>query len=875
MLTANEIRRQFIEFFKERDHRFIRSSPVIPFDDPTLLFTNAGMNQFKGIFLGVEQPPHPRAVNSQKCIRVSGKHNDLEEVGKDGYHHTFFEMLGNWSFGDYYKREAIQWAWELFTQVWGIPKDKLYATVYEEDDEAYRLWGEVTDINPRHILRFGKKDNFWEMGETGPCGPCSELHVDLGGPEPIDGTDPERGVNSGNSRFIELWNLVFIQYNHLPDGTFQELPHKHVDTGAGLERITAYLQGHLSNYATDLFQPIIKVIEEFSGVPYAEDDTGTPHRVIADHVRMLTFAITDGALPSNDGRGYVLRRILRRAARFGRKLELKRPFIYELVPVVVELMGEAYPELKNRVEYVQRVIKAEEESFAGTLDRGLQIFSKMVKQAQQEQRQSLTGEEVFTLYDTYGFPADLTRLMAEEQGLSVDEAGFQHLMKQQREKARAAHRFRMETVDGGEWVEIREGPHSHFIGYDFLDADVHVVRYKPLDEEHCLVVLDQTPFYAESGGQVGDKGVLFQGDKQFPVVDTQKEGDAIVHQVRIRPAELNGETYVARVDAQRRAATVLNHSATHLLQAALREILGEHVKQAGSLVAPDYLRFDFNHFEKLRPEEIRRVEERVNELIRKNVPAQIVVKSFDEAAKEGALAFFGEKYGDEVRTVRFGPYSYELCGGTHVKATGDIGYFRIVQESAIAAGVRRIMAVTGATAVSQARQETEQLTEAAEVLKTEPARLTDKLKQLLEERRRLEKELQRLQFKLNADFLEQLAKEADKVDDIAVVSTFLNARDMEELKSAADALMEHMGSGVGVLGAEINERPYLVCVVSEDVIARYKLKAGDLVRELGRRLGGGGGGKPHLATAGGKELSRLDEVLAGVKELVAQRIRHD
>lgn len=866
-MTSQDIRKQFIQFFEEHEHKFVRSAGVVPFDDPTLLFTNAGMNQFKGIFLETESRDYKRAVNSQKCIRVSGKHNDLEEVGRDTYHHTFFEMLGNWSFGDYYKKEAIEWAWELFTDVWKIPKDKLYATVYKDDDEAFDLWASVTDIPKDHILRFGDKDNFWEMGDTGPCGPCSELHVDIGGPEDIHGSHPELGVNTDSPRFMELWNLVFIQYNRDASGKLTELPSKHVDTGAGLERIVAYLQGKDSNYDTDLFMPILDKITELTGVNYDSGEAGIPHRVLADHVRMLTFSISDGALPSNDGRGYVLRRILRRAARFGRNLGMHDAFIYRLVPTVVEVMGDAYPELTERVPFIQKVIRSEEESFSKTLDRGLQIFSGIVEETKAADNDVIGGDHVFKLYDTYGFPADLTNLMAEELELQVDLAGFEALMAEQRGKAREAAQFKQNHDSEDDWIIVQDDKHSEFFGYTHEHMDTGIARYRE-NGETVSIILRKTPFYAESGGQVGDTGRIFNSGVELKVLDTQKVGDAIVHQAKLLSGEMNEDPVIAEIDVDRRNRIIRNHSATHLLNAALRKVLGDHVKQAGSLVNEDHLRFDFNHFEKMTDDEITRVEEAVNSQIRRNQGSNIRLQGFDEAKAEGALAFFGEKYGDEVRTVKFGDFSHEFCGGVHVESTGDIGFFRIESESAIAAGVRRIEAVTGITAEAYSRRERTVISQLRHLLNVDISELNQRVEHLVQEKKDLEKELKALSFDKAASSMDSLLNKAQDIQGIRALSEIVDVSDTEALKDIGSALVKQMGSGVGVLGAVIEDAPYLVCVISEDVLSSTKLKAGDIVRELGKQLGGGGGGKPHMATAGGRDVKALPKVLEGVYDLI-------
>jgi|FLOH01.1.fsa_nt_gi alanyl-tRNA synthetase len=869
-MNAIKIRQQFIDYFIDKNHKFVRSAGVVPFDDPTLLFTNAGMNQFKGIFLGNEEATTTRAVNSQKCIRVSGKHNDLEEVGKDGYHHTFFEMLGNWSFGDYYKKEAITWAWELFTEVFKIPKEKLYATVYKTDDEAFDIWANETDIPKDHILRFGDKDNFWEMGETGPCGPCSELHIDLGGDEDIHGNHPTRGVNSENHRFIELWNLVFIQYFRDEDGKLTELPSKHVDTGAGLERIVAYLQGKSTNYDTDLFQPIIQHIAKLSGVAYKEGVDGIAHRVIADHIRMLTFSITDGALPSNDGRGYVLRRILRRAARFGRNLGMKESFIYKLVPTVVDIMGAAYPELLERSEYVANVVKAEEESFLKTLDRGISIFEEMVAAAKTSNANILSGEAVFKLYDTFGFPVDLTTMMAEEVDLDVDIAGFEKSMSEQRAKGRKQGQFKATHKQNDKWTTLSDEAHSAFIGYASIRCKTKVVKILE-NEEGTFVLLKETPFYAESGGQVADHGTIKNQDFTAKILDVQKVGDSIIHSIDVIEGTVNGNSIEASVCMKRRNAVSANHSATHLLNAVLRKKLGTHVKQSGSLVNTEHLRFDFNHFQKVSSEELQAIENEINDLIRANIPNDIVEQSFNEAKSAGALAFFGDKYGDVVRTVRFGDASMELCGGIHVKATGNIGYFRITSESSIAAGIRRIEAITGQKAEAMAQGENALLKDISEKLKTDPKGLSVKVDQLLSEKNDLEKEFLTLKQSLSKDAISNVLAQGREINGIHIYSAQVVSGSMDEFKEMADDLRHGMDSGVGVLATVMNEQPYVVCVVTDDLIASKKIKAGDIVRELGQILGGGGGGKPHLATAGGKDVDKIDEALKKLYLIIEEK----
>ncbi|MGA1166172.1 MAG: alanine--tRNA ligase, partial [bacterium] len=704
MKTSQQIRQEFISFFEERQHRFVRSSPVVPNDDPTLLFANAGMNQFKDVFLGSGTRDYNRAANSQKCIRASGKHNDLEDVGRDNYHHTFFEMLGNWSFGDYFKEEGIRWAWELLTEVWGLDKTRLHATVFggdeqdglPPDEEAAELWRRCTDINPDHIHFFGKKENFWEMGDTGPCGPCSEIHIDM--------TEDRSGaplVNADDARVIEIWNLVFIQFNRGNDSKLSPLPAKGVDTGMGLERVCRVLQGVDSNYSTDLFTPLLKAISEITGTQDAEGEVGVAYRVIADHLRSLSFAIADGAIPSNEGRGYVLRRMLRRATRFGRVLGMETPFIHKLVPTLAGVMGDAFPEIRQQQAHISRVIESEEASFGNTLDRGLEIFEQMVAQPATISQKKLSGEDAFKLYDTYGFPVDLTRLICEERQLELDEAGFEVCMEAQRTKARESARFQTAQI---EWQELEGGPHSRFIGYNSYNAETWIRRFAQNESGQWLFTLDTTPFYAESGGQVADQGTIQQGQRTWSVVDVRKEGDLIIH-VCEGSEQPKPEPVIARIDVDKRKATTRNHTGTHMLHAALKQIIGQHVNQAGSIVHPDYLRFDFTHSERLSSDQVEEIERLVNRKIRENIDLNVFETGYRQAVDSGVTALFGEKYGDTVRVVQLDDFSSELCGGCHTSATGEIGSFRIVSEGAIASGVRRIVAVTGERAEEVSRDE--------------------------------------------------------------------------------------------------------------------------------------------------------------------------
>ena len=877
-MKSSEIRQSFIDFFTERGHKFVRSSPVVPIGDPTLLFINAGMNQFKGIFLDLEDPPEPpRVANSQKCIRVSGKHNDLEEVGKDTYHHTFFEMLGNWSFGDYYKAGAIEYAWKLLTDVWELPKEQLYATVHYTDEEAEHLWPEVTDISAGRVLQFGDKDNFWEMGETGPCGPCSEIHIDRG-PEYCDKQEVEDhtcAVNGGCARFIEIWNLVFIQFNRDEQGELHELPNKHVDTGAGFERIVALLQDKRSNYDTDLFMPIIRHIAELSGVQYAKDGRGTPHRVIADHVRALTFAIADGALPSNEGRGYVLRRILRRAARFGRQLEMKEPCIYLLVDTVADKMEDAFPEVREKQTHVEKVIRAEEESFNETLDRGLEIFASMVEQMEDRGETILPGKDAFQLYDTYGFPVDLTRLMLEERGYDIDMTGFNERMEAQRERARKAGKFDGSAEESGEWIEVTQGEHSAFVGYTEDAVTTSIRKYRHRNDTMELV-LAKTPFYAESGGQVGDTGSITGEGFTFRVTDTQKgpDGETILHIGSMAEGDsLDTPEVRADIDVERRRRTMRNHTATHLLHRALKSVTGEHVNQAGSLVHPDYLRFDFTHYEKLTPAQIREIEHLVNSKILNNIDLDAHVTSFDEAKEEGAVALFGEKYGEHVRVVEVEGYSKELCGGTHVNRTGDIGMFKIISESSISSGIRRIVAITGDAVEEQLRKQDEILEEARRLLNCAPDELPGRIASLQKSTKDMEKELASLRESQRAENVDDILAEAFRVDGYEVVAKKLQVQDREGLENYGDLLRNKLQSsnhgGIGVLGAIVDGKPRVVCVVTDNLIQKG-VQAGAIVSKIGKALGGGGGGRSHQATAGGKDSGKLDQVLQSIREYLPE-----
>ena len=857
-MNSKEIRKAFIDFFKDKDHKFIRSSPVVPIDDPTLLFTNAGMNQFKSIFLDQKISEFPRAVNSQKCIRVSGKHNDLEEVGIDTFHHTFFEMLGNWSFGDYYKAEAINWAWELFTEVWGLDKNRLWVTVYHEDNEAFDLWPKVTDISPDRVLKFDKKDNFWEMGETGPCGPCSEIHYFIG--DDIKSQSPDK-VNSSD-QYWELWNLVFIQHNRLSNGKLEDLSAMHVDTGAGFERIVSVMQGKLSNYSTDLFLPIIGKIESITGKSFNDDPV--PFQVISDHIRMLSFAIADGALPSNDGRGYVLRRILRRAARFGRSLDMNQPFIFNLVGTVEKIMGDTFPEIVDKKSHIEKIIKAEETSFNDTLDRGLSHFNKVISNMSGE---TIPGSDAFKLYDTFGFPLDLTQLMAREKGLSIDEDGFKKEMDQQKKRAKSAEKFNT-NVSEVSWNELKNIEDSKFKGYEAISLSAEIVKYASTDDSY-LVVLDQTPFYAESGGQIGDTGTIKGSGVDLIVQDVQLDGECYVHHCTGTIGK-DISTVECRVDFEKRQRTRKNHTATHLMHKALKMVLGDHVQQAGSLVHPDYLRFDLTHFEKISKKEIREIENIVNSEILINNKLDVSIKAFDEAKKEGAVAMFGEKYGDQVRVITVADFSKELCGGTHVDRTGDIGLFKITEETSLASGVRRIVAVTGPKAVEFVQDQVAALDEVKSQLKCNLNSIPDRLGQLIKDNKTLEKELKK-QKKSNSSFdTKILLKEALIIENKTIVIKMTDAEDMDSLKDFGNSLLLKLKNGIGVLGA-VADKPMLVVVVT-DTLIEAGIKAGDLAKQIGSIMGGGGGGRPNLATAGGKDQKSLETAMEKAKDIILKNI---
>jgi alanyl-tRNA synthetase len=899
--SSARIRQEFMDFFAEKSHAITPSAPVVPKDDPSLLFTNAGMNQFKPIFLGDQKSYQQdgkqwqRAANSQRCIRVSGKHNDLEEVGIDTYHHTLFEMLGNWSFGDYFKKEAIGWSWELLVKQWGLSPDRLYATVFggdsddglPVDDEAIALWESETGIARDHILKFGKEDNFWEMGETGPCGPCSEVHIDLRSDEERAQQPGSELVNADDPRVMEIWNLVFIQFNRQPDSSLESLPAQHVDTGMGFERICAVLQGKKSNYDSDVFTPLLDEISRMSGISYGKElQSDIAMRVIADHIRAVSFGITDGASPSNDGRGYVIRRILRRAVRYGWDvLGMKQPFMHKLAPVLAEQFKDVFPELHGQLDYVTSVIKAEEDSFLRTLGQGIQLFNQVA-----EGSKLISGDDAFKLHDTYGFPIDLTKLMARERGLEVDEDRFETLMQAQKQRGREAGRFSASAAEGQAFSWLTDGdlPESgRFVGYDGLEASARIIAYRPYDNPDKQgaagqLILDRTPFYAESGGQVADTGhIILHDDTRLRVQDVQKKDGWHLHEVNALPdaAVLEKGSPVAvsaRVEASSRNETQKHHSATHLLHAALRGRLGTHVAQKGSLVNEQKLRFDFSHYEAPDAETLNQIEAEVNAKVQANIPlVEERDVPIDEAKKRGAMMLFGEKYGDKVRIITFDPdYSVELCGGTHVQATGEIGYFRITSEASVASGIRRIEAVAGRTADKLLRGEKQELHALRKFTGAEqsPSAYVQELQQ---QKKALEKQLQEMEMKAAQSALKDLLSKGESISEgITLISGEVPGADMNRLKQLGyDSLQQHTEGTVTLLGARDEEKGkvYLMASVTDDLIKKG-LKAGALVGKVAKIVGGGGGGQPNLATAGGRHPEKLNEAFTQAPELILEQM---
>ena len=870
MTSSAQLRQQFLEFFKSKDHEVVASSSLIPSNDPTLLFVNAGMVQFKDTFLGQEKRDYVKATSSQRCVRAGGKHNDLENVGYTARHHTFFEMLGNFSFGDYFKEDAINYAWEFLTKVLKLPEDKLWVTVYEEDQEAADIWLKQIGVSSERFSRIGDKkggkkhesDNFWSMGDTGPCGPCTEIFYDHG--EHIWGGPPGTPEEDGD-RYIEIWNLVFMQFNRDKDGNMNPLPKPSVDTGMGLERLAAILQNVHSNYEIDLFQSLIKAAAKLTNTKDLEHKS---LRVIADHIRSCSFLIVDGVTPSNEGRGYVLRRIIRRALRHGHQLGQNKAFFNKLVATLVEQMGEAYPELAKAQAIVEQVLSVEEERFAETLDQGMKILEDDIKALKGK---TISGETVFKLYDTYGFPADLTADIARERGLEVDMKDFERCMEEQRNRARAASKF---DVDYNKDINLDQK--TDFIGYDHLNGQSTVKALlkagKLVDQinagDEAVVVLDSTPFYAESGGQVGDTGFLEAAGIQFEVMDTQKQSDAFVHIGSLVEGNIKvGDSLQAGIDADRRAATICNHSATHLMHAALREVLGEHVQQKGSLVDPQKLRFDFSHFEAITAEQISAIETLVNNQIRANASTEAEVMPIDAAKEKGAMALFGEKYGNEVRVVSMGDFSIELCGGVHVKRAGDIGLFKIVSESGVASGVRRIEALTGEVALNWVESREQQLTNVAKLVKASSDDVEDKVQQLIDRLKTQEKELEQIKSKLASAAGSDLSSQVVEVNGIKVLSAKVDA-EAKALRDLLDQLKNKLGSGIIVLGAANGDKVSLIAGVTKDLTD--KIKAGEVVNAVATQVGGKGGGRPDMAQAGGTQPENLEAAIASVEDWVRQ-----
>jgi alanyl-tRNA synthetase len=876
-MESKVIRQKFLEFFKSKQHQIVASAPIVVKNDPTLMFTNAGMNQFKDYFLGNENPKYKRIADTQKCLRVSGKHNDLEEVGLDTYHHTMFEMLGNWSFGDYFKEEAIQWSWELLTQVYNLPKERIYVTVFggdkseglEPDTEAFNIWKKYTA--EEKILFGSKKDNFWEMGDTGPCGPCSEIHIDIRTNDEIKAKPGRELVNESHPHVIEIWNNVFIQYNRTTGGTLEPLPAKHVDTGMGFERLSMVVQKKNSNYDTDIFQPMIQFIAKESGKKYgASEQTDIAMRVLADHIRAISFTIADGQIPSNNKAGYVIRRILRRAVRYQYTfLGFKEPFLFKLVPVLAAQFGEVFPELKSQEEFVAKVIQEEEISFLRTLEVGLKKL-ELIRNEMKGKGDTIDGKVVFELYDTFGFPLDLTALIAREHGLKIDEAGFEKEMGQQKERSKQAA-----SVETGDWVTIRNAEKIEFVGYDHLNSKSKIVKYRQVkakDKDQFQVVLDVTPFYAESGGQVGDTGYLQHSAEKIHILDTKRENDLIIHLTDRLPKEMNAE-FEACVDKKKRDLTENNHSATHLLHAALRQVLGAHVNQKGSYVNDKLLRFDFSHFSKLTEEEIERIEKIVNQKIREDIHLdEKRSMPIAEAKKLGATALFGEKYGENVRVITFDKdFSMELCGGTHVKATGQIGYFKITAESSVAAGVRRIEAITADETENFVNRTIKELSGLKEALKA-PKEPLKALNELIEDKSRLLKQIEGFYARQGQDVKAQLLNKIEKTDGINYIIDKVEIASADALKQVAFELKARVDNLYMVLAANVDDKPQITVMISDNLVADKKWNASNIVRELAKEIQGGGGGQPFYATAGGKDLRGLEKVVEKAKAMVKEAV---
>ena len=876
-MTGSEIREKFLQYFEERSHARVASSGLIPKEDPTLLFTNAGMVQFKNLFLGLEDRGYTKAATSQKCVRAGGKHNDLENVGFTARHHTFFEMLGNFSFGDYFKDEAIEWGWEFLTDVLGIPKDKLIITIFRDDDEAFEIWNKKMGIPAEKIFRLGEKDNFWVMGETGPCGPCSEILFDQG--PGVGCGRPECNVECDCDRHLELWNLVFTQFDRDAEGNLTPLPKPNIDTGMGLERLAAVVQGVMSNYDCDLFTPIIKYIETISGKQYKnneEDDISI--RVIADHSRAVTFLISDGILPSNEGRGYVLRRILRRAARHGKLLGMDKPFLHDIVPVVIAEMKDAYPELLDKESYVRKVVVNEEQRFMITLDSGLKILNEEIEALEARGEKVVPGDIVFKLYDTFGFPTDLTADAVRGHGMDVDMEGFEQAMEAQREKARESWKGSGEEEISDVYLKLStRGISNEFVGYEGVTEAVSTVtailkndeEVDSLSEgENGEIFVGVTPFYGEVGGQIGDAGEIETESGLFEVWDTQKPlDDLFTHIGKLKKGQIKvGDIVTLKVDRTARRATEAHHSGTHVLQAALKQVLGDHVKQSGSLVNPERLRFDFTHFSKIEEDEMERVEQIANAYIRENLPVTTTILPKEEAMKTGATAVFDEKYGDDVRLVAMGDFSKELCGGTHVTRTGDIGPLKIVSESSVAAGVRRIEAVTGMAAVKYFQKVEGELKKIANLLRTNPMELAERVEKLIQQQKETEKEVEALKGKLAARDSADLLDKAREINGVKILATAVDAPDVKTLRDFGDKVRDKLKSGIVLLGSRVGDKAMLLCMVTKDLTDTYS--AGDIVKEIAPVVGGKGGGRADMAQAGGPNPDKLEDALDKLAEIV-------
>ena len=882
MLTGKQIRQMFIKYFEDKGHTHVASSSLVPYNDPTLLFTNAGMNQFKDVFLGLEKRDYTRATTAQKCVRAGGKHNDLDTVGRTARHHTFFEMLGNFSFGDYFKRDAIANAWGFLTEELKLPKDQLYITIYKDDDEAHDLWREIADVPEERIIRLGEKDNFWQMGETGPCGPCSEIHIDRGAEHACNHPDGCALGVCDCDRWLEIWNLVFMQYNRDENGVLTPLPRPSIDTGMGLERITSVIQNVNSNYDTDLIYPLIEKVEEISGKKYDRGDAGFPFRVIADHARSCTFLICDGVLPSNEGRGYVLRRILRRAVRLGKSIGIEGAFLYKFSAKVAEMMGEDYPELLEKLSFIEKVIKTEEERFQMTLNDGIRIVDDTIARLKAEGKTEIDGPTAFTFYDTYGFPIDLTQDMAAESGMTVDEKGFEAAMQAQRELSKKSKKD-ITAWDLAFTVKEQLGDldKTEFVGYDQLAVETTLAgmiadgqKITEAEEgQEVYVVLPTTPFYAMSGGQAGDHGVITGATGKIVVDSTEKMPDGkYVHHGVVSGTIDAGETVTAQVDAAVRQATARNHTATHLLHKALREVLGDHVHQAGSSVDGQRLRFDFSHLTAVTDAELAQVEQKVNEVILQAIPVNIFETGIEEAKKLGFTALFGEKYGDVVRCVQAGDYSMELCGGTHVKNISEIGLFKVVSEGAVAAGVRRIEAVTGMGAYQYALQKEQLVAELSRSLKSAEKDIVGRVEQLAAQNKELEKEIAQLHAAASKNQVDGLLDNVKEVNGVKVLACEVEAADMNSLRDMSDMFRDKLQSGVVVLGAKSDSGVNLIVAATKDLTQRG-IHAGKMVKEIAKVTGGGGGGRPDMAQAGGKDYSKLADALNLAEGLVADQLK--